>query len=368
MRVPVAVQQNQEISRNNEELRGLRSEFEAQVSKVTSGAFAIRRAFLGLTDKILAKIDEIKKKVEAVVIPASDFADFESGTVTLDQYADFDTLAYYNGLQRLGYGFHGVYVALIGISDIPQQPIGAGFTNDDSVIDVLDSDEFLEQGYTYPVYEAELSVKTYTILQGDTLAGIAAKILGDSDRWPEIAKLNDISNNDLIDGSLVGQKIRVPVIRTATTNRRGNNLVYEPFPEDHGDQKALDRYFYGRDLFVNSEKALEVGNNNDLRLAEGLDVVVGDVNRRFQVRKGNLNPLHPRYGLQKLNDSRRTPFVVALDRLLADMEGQAGSDPRVNAATVPRKNVSLKGDVLRADIDINLIGGSRSRRNVAVKF
>lgn len=49
--------------------------------------------------------------------------------------------------------------------------------------------------------------KTYKVVKGDTLSQIAKKYLGDSSRYKEIAKLNKISNPNLI---YVGQVIKLP--------------------------------------------------------------------------------------------------------------------------------------------------------------
>ena len=47
----------------------------------------------------------------------------------------------------------------------------------------------------------------YTVVKGDTLWGIAKKYYGNGNRYPEIAKANNIANPDLI---YVGQKILIP--------------------------------------------------------------------------------------------------------------------------------------------------------------
>ncbi|MEU8779315.1 peptidoglycan DD-metalloendopeptidase family protein [Streptomyces sp. NPDC048606] len=48
---------------------------------------------------------------------------------------------------------------------------------------------------------------TYTVKAGDTLSAIAVAKLGRADRYPEIARLNGITNPDLI---MVGQKLKLP--------------------------------------------------------------------------------------------------------------------------------------------------------------
>lgn len=50
-------------------------------------------------------------------------------------------------------------------------------------------------------------MSTYTVKSGDTLSGIAKSQLGSADRWPEIQKLNDIPDADLI---YPGQTLRLP--------------------------------------------------------------------------------------------------------------------------------------------------------------
>lgn len=62
------------------------------------------------------------------------------------------------------------------------------------------------------VVEAEVApvakeVTTYTVVAGDTLFNIAAKFLGDGNRYPELAAHNGIPNPDHIE---VGQVITIP--------------------------------------------------------------------------------------------------------------------------------------------------------------
>lgn len=47
----------------------------------------------------------------------------------------------------------------------------------------------------------------YIVKPGDTLSAIARDHLGGSSRWPEIAKLNKLSNPDLIHP---GDELRLP--------------------------------------------------------------------------------------------------------------------------------------------------------------
>lgn len=49
--------------------------------------------------------------------------------------------------------------------------------------------------------------KTYVVKQGDTLWGIASKLLNDGNRWPEIADLNGIRDERALQ---IGQVLRIP--------------------------------------------------------------------------------------------------------------------------------------------------------------
>ena len=49
--------------------------------------------------------------------------------------------------------------------------------------------------------------KTYTVRKGDTLAAIAAKVLGKSSAWPSIAKLNNVRNPNNLKA---GQVLKLP--------------------------------------------------------------------------------------------------------------------------------------------------------------
>ncbi len=54
---------------------------------------------------------------------------------------------------------------------------------------------------------ASTSYTNYTVRSGDTLSGIAAKLLGNARRWPEIQKLNNIRDPNHLS---IGQIVRVP--------------------------------------------------------------------------------------------------------------------------------------------------------------
>ena len=57
-----------------------------------------------------------------------------------------------------------------------------------------------------PYLSQKVDITSYTVKQGDTLWGICKRFLGDGSKYPQIAKLNDIKNPNLIK---VGQVIKL---------------------------------------------------------------------------------------------------------------------------------------------------------------
>jgi nucleoid-associated protein YgaU len=75
-----------------------------------------------------------------------------------------------------------------------------GWSEDINDLDVMD---WIDDGGTPP----EPSQRTYTVVPGDTLWGIAVLFYGDGTRYPEIAAYNGIENPNLI---FPGQTFIIP--------------------------------------------------------------------------------------------------------------------------------------------------------------
>ena len=68
----------------------------------------------------------------------------------------------------------------------------------------------------------------YIVKKGDTLAEISEKFLGTQEKWPEIAKANDLPNPDQID---VGDRLLIP---DASANKK-DELNQEPKEQNLGN-------------------------------------------------------------------------------------------------------------------------------------
>lgn len=358
--LPREIQNDSTLYTYNESLKALRARFEQAVADMESGSYSIKKLFSSIIDEMVSLLDSMTSAIEAVVIPKESFSDFQAGTVYMDEFASFDMMKYYNGLKRMRHIIYGLNVALILLQDIPVKPITPAKILEQGIMDVLDSREFIEQGAENPVFEAQQSFIYYTIVGGDTLPSIAAKVFdGDSSRWPEIAQLNSLSDSDLLDTDMVGTNIKIPTNAISTNNFQSNNLVFEKF-YDGTDQKKIDRYLYGRDLELFQGK-LQISATGDLKRMEGTKCVVDNIKNRFKNTQGALNPLNVDWGLLSLSDNNDVPFAIFLDRLITNMEYQAMSDGRVITAAGLRKTIILKGDELNVDMELGLLGRKKVR-------
>lgn len=353
--IPIALQQFPAITQRNAALAGMRSEFAEAVSKIQSGAFEVKRAMADLYAEMTGEIEVLRKLIEAAVVPADAAADFEAGVYALSDFADFDTMAYYNGLKKLEFTIHGVRVALLSLQDKKTAPVSRKNMSD-GVLVSLDSDEFENQGFENPVTENVVEYQYYVVLQGDTLQSIAQKTMGDANLWTEISSINDLRFDDFLDGSAVGQIIKIPVVESIILQRGNRNLVYEAV-FDGLDKKKLEIFYHGRDCLVEDGR-FAISPNGDIRLIRGVDNTVAAVSRRLDMVKGGLNPLHPEYGVAKMAETNDRPYIVALDRFISDLEGQAGADPRVTSAEIQRKKIKVDGDAVFCKIDISLPAGA----------
>lgn len=354
--LPLQIQAT-DIQQLHEQIINLRSEFATATSKVQTGSFSVRKVMGDISTRLQDAIRETITKIEATLVPKDQFADFEIGVRTLNEFADFDSLQYYNGLNQLKTYLRGIDAAMIEVQDASVRSYGPQITSEDGVIDILTEEEFIDQGFLTPVVEQQPAHSFYVVKQGDSLRSIALSELDDPVRWPEIAAANDISDSDLLDGLWVGRTIKVPLDVSISNSQAEDNLVYETYYATN--QEELNRFFFGRDIALKDGRFV-LTSSGKLAVTEGMENVQNALQERFRERRGELNPMHPFYGLFPMEDPGRMPLVIFLDKLLSDMESQATADPRVIAAFVDRARLKREGDVLRVAIRIELLSGNKT--------
>jgi len=70
----------------------------------------------------------------------------------------------------------------------------------------LDPDGICGQKTWAALCKTQPCQREYTVVNGDTLYNIAAKLLGNPNRWPEIQQLNGLSDTTID----IGQVLRIP--------------------------------------------------------------------------------------------------------------------------------------------------------------
>lgn len=366
--IPQELQNDFDLFQRNEELKYLRGKMAEAVSMMETGMYSIKKLFGYLITRMNAVIDELTELVETAVVPKERFEEFKNAQVTLDEFASYDTLQYYSDLKKLRFLNYGIIVALMRLQDTPARPLASSYAalSEKGVLDTLDDREFIEQGATSPVFEMEQNYIYYTIQEGDTLASIAVRMYdGDASRWIDIARANGITDNDLLDDSMIGRVLKIPVSVGVSASQLVNNMVFEVY-YGGASAKSIERYLYGRDIFMQDGKMLPSSMGDLLRM-EGITCVLNNLQSRITTIKGALNPLNPDFGVEVPTENNDIPYAVAADRLLTDVEGQIQSDSRVSNAKVLRRSLKVDGDAIYIDVDVELIGGESVVSNFSLE-
>lgn len=342
--------QNEKIVQADNNIRTMRSSIYTANDDIQAGIVSIRRS-LGIIDiNLLAEINSLKGEFINTVIPSHLLEDFYAGIYTLQNFTDLDSMSYFGGLLDLEGIVYGLGAAKKIAEDSIERPVSTGYTQTElpDYLDTLSEDEFVDQGSLMPVSDFMQNFLYYTVTQSDTLQNLAIKFYGDYSKWIDIAEVNAIKDNDLLNGSYVGKKIRVPVSGD-NFYQFDNNLVYEHSMSV--SNVSLEKYFFGSDIKVDNGK-MSFDGSGELQLVHGIKCASQNILRRFIVKKGNLTPLSSDFGLSEFDNN--TPFFIKLDKILSDIESQAEADPRVYCATIDRSNIRINGDSVYVPVCLEL--------------
>ena len=310
-----------------------------------------------LVDQLmLDTIDDMVTRIENSIIPKGDKTDFDNGDATLGDFGSFEELAAYNSLLRQRFPILGITAALVTSPEKKAIPIKPpDVTLGGNVLDVLNNEEFVDQGYENPVTELTQKYVYYDIKQNDTLASIAVTFYGDYRQWTRIAQANQLAENDLMDGDLIGELIKIPVDQGASLTRANDNFVFES-DFDPSSPESIEAFLYGSDIDTRNG-IFEADGYGDIRKLSGIDNAIRNLQTRLDTIKGGLNPIQTGFGVSLIGSDTETPWVVSLERVLKDIETQSQADPRVIAASIDRNTVRLEGEAITAEITIKLLGG-----------
>jgi hypothetical protein len=298
---------------------------------------------------ISSMLENINFSLDAFIdtfLSVSQKALYDSGDLTIDDIVSQDLLTFYNSLQQIKLQSESMLGTLNSVVQV------------DELRFYSDADDYT---LTEEQFDDENSNKVenvtnfyfYTIVEGDTARIIAQRELKDQEKFIQILKLNDISENDFIDNSLIGQKIKIP-FNVNVTARGDDNLVYE---SDFSDTEA---FLFGIDLFSGNDKELALSETGDLLSTIGIENAFKNVENRIVNNKGSLNVFNPNWGTISIDDGN-APLMVKIDRYLTDVSLQLQSDPRVESVEMNLKKLEWVGETISVPTKIFFIGTEETR-------
>lgn len=198
-------------------------------------------------------------------------------------------------------------------------------------------------------------VRSVSTRANDTLPKVAARELGDAERWPELAVLNDLSKPPyLVDAASVqsgqvawGSSLLVPSTDESASPANvgalaSSSLIY---------QRNEEARFYGVDLKLRTTNngkldiILDPGDASPATIA-GRDNLMQAVTLKTRIHQGQLLE-SPDWGLRRLVGERMTGDQ--LPRAKWGLQEAAESDPRIESATV---SLSATGNLADAEFDL----------------
>lgn len=271
---------------------------------------------------------------------------YDSGDLSVEQVINTDLMSFYNVLQKLkliGNSLQGIINSIIVQEELRYYSNADNYTITEEQFDEDDENKV----------ENTTNFYFYTVQQGDTARIIANRELQDPEKFINILQLNDITENDFIDETMIGEKIKIPVL-SGVLSRSDDNLVYET---DISDTEA---FLYGTDVKLDVNGKLMTSHKGDLLKHTGSEVVISNLQKRITHRKGSLNLFHTGWGVNPINDSN-APLMVNIERYLNDLSEQINSDPRVNYSKLNLDKLEWNGESLTNTTDVYLIQAEESQ-------
>lgn len=275
---------------------------------------------------------------------------YDTGDLAIDDVLDIDLISFYNTLQKVklfSEELQGTLNTIVKNEEIRFYANADNYTLSEEQFDSGDENKV----------ENDTSFYYYTVLDGDTARIIALRELKDSEKYINILQLNNISENDFIDGTLIGTQIKIPLL-AGTVTRGDDNLVYDANPDN------IETFLYGSDIATTIDDGLAISGTGDILSLDGVDNVVDNIENRLEARKGSLNIFNPNWGSISIDDSN-APLLVKIDRYLTDVTEQIQSDPRVESVKMELDKLDFVGERISVPIKIYFVGTDDVREVVA---
>ena len=294
-----------------------------------------------LSSQLSTAVDIALRDFITLYLTADQQSQYTAGTLTLDTVLDVNLLAFYNTLQKIklyNTNLQGI------INSVVQQPEITFYANANDY--VLTQEQF--DNASKNAIENTIGFYYYTVVSGDTSRIVALRELHDQNKFTNILQINDITENEFIDGTLVGTEIKIPLL-SGGVSRGDDNLVYESNPDN------VTQFLYGADIATGLNNNILPSGTGDLTPLSGSDNVVSNLTSRLNNGKGSLNVFNPDWGLTSIGDGN-TPLLVRINKYLNDIVGQLQSDPRVKTVQMDLTKLDFVGEVITVPTTVTLIG------------
>ncbi len=272
---------------------------------------------------------------------------YKAGTLDIsDILTDYKLLEFFNALQKVKIIANSIKGIIVSI---PIQDEIYFYSNSDSYR--LTEDQFDDSNRN--VIQNESNFVYYTVTDGDSARVVAQKILHDQNQFNNILQLNNITENDFIDGLLTGKQIKIPVI-TSGISRSDDNLVYE------SNQDDVELFLFGSDIATGIDKKILLSGKGDLLLKSGSENAIDGITNKVTNSKGSLNIFSPNWGVTPVGDGD-VPYLVRIARYITDLTNQIQSDPRVESMEIDFPKLVIEGETISTPSKIYLIGMEEHR-------
>lgn len=296
--------------------------------------------------KLLTATNNAKNEFLTTYLTETQRTQYAAGTLTIDEVIGHDLMFFFNTIQKIYIHATGM---LGNIRSYPKQDTISFYADADSY--TLTADQFTEEGSNKTVNDS--TYEYYTVQEGDTSRIVAKRMTGDSEQYVNVLKVNNISESDFIEGTLVGSQIKVPMDAEAAAANE-DNLVYEPNIDD------AESYIHGSDILSDINNTFSVSATGDIESVSGIANTLQSLTARLNTKKGTMNVFTENFGLTSLGDGNQ-PLLVRVDKYLTDFVQQLQSDPRVESVQLDMKSIQLNGEIISATAKVSLLGSDQVR-------
>jgi len=326
-------------------------ELQEENYKIQAGKTPASKKMPEIVESILDAVGIAMDNFVTFFISAEDLTDFELGDKTFDDLLDFEQIEFFNSLQKvkiLAETMKGTLSSVVSNEPLRYYSNADIYTLSEEQFD-SDEDSFQIDNNTTFYY--------YTVLAGDSARVIALRELKDANKFMKILQMNDITENDFIEGNIVGQAIKIPILSRSQI-AKDDNFVYE---KDSSDIKI---FFHGKDIATGVNKEILLSGTGDLLYIEGIDNTISSIESRLSSTQGSLNIFNPDWGIIPIGNDN-APFLVQVDRYIESIQDQLSSEPRIAESEIKYDKLRWKGERIYVPIKVKFIG-SDDTQEVAV--